>query len=257
MKPPIAAVLKGTTMPIHDWTRVDAGLFHAFHFHWIGALCEILNNGRLPADYFALPEQNINGPIPDVLALQLAATPDDGVDTEGGLAVATVPPRTRMIVRSETDIYAEKANRIAVRHRHGDIVAVIEIVSPGNKSSNAGLKSFAEKSAELLRQGVHLLVIDLFPPTKRDPQGVHPAIWTAFREDDEVAFELPANKRLTLAAYDAGPPKVAYIEPIAVGDPLPEMPLFLRPEIYIPTPLESSYQAAWAEFPKQLKHLLA
>ena len=22
-------------MPIHDWTRVDAGLFHAFHQGWI------------------------------------------------------------------------------------------------------------------------------------------------------------------------------------------------------------------------------
>ncbi len=22
-------------MPIHDWTRVDAGLFHAFHQSWI------------------------------------------------------------------------------------------------------------------------------------------------------------------------------------------------------------------------------
>ncbi len=42
-------------MPIHDWTRVDAGLFHAFHYHWIGNLCDALNAGALPRDYFALP----------------------------------------------------------------------------------------------------------------------------------------------------------------------------------------------------------
>jgi hypothetical protein len=41
---------------------------------------------------------------------------------------------------------------------------------------------------------------------------------------------LPADKPLTLAAYDAGPPIVAYVETIGVGDHLKEMPFFLRPE---------------------------
>lgn len=43
-------------MPIHDWARVDAGLFHAFHQSWIVSLCNALNAGALPVDYFALPE---------------------------------------------------------------------------------------------------------------------------------------------------------------------------------------------------------
>ena len=41
-------------MPIHDWTRVDAGLFHDFHQSWTVALRNALNSGVLPADYFAL-----------------------------------------------------------------------------------------------------------------------------------------------------------------------------------------------------------
>ncbi len=243
-------------MPVHNWKKVDSGLFHAFHQSWIISLCASLNAGRLPTEYFALPEQNIKGAIPDVLALQLAATADDSIDPSGGVAVATAPPRTRLTRRSEADIYAEKANRITVRHRHGEIVSVIEIVSPGNKASKVEFKAFVEKSTTLLHQKIHLLVIDLFPPTKRDPQGIHPAIWSEFQEDDEV-YERPADKPLTLAAYDAGPPKVAYIEPIAVGDVLIEMPLFLRPEVYVPCPLESSYQEAWAMFPNALKGLLS
>ena len=94
-----------------------------------------------------------------------------------------------------------------------------------------------------MNQKIHLLVFDLFPPTKRDPHGVHAAIWSELQEDDEV-FELPSDKPLTLASYDVGPPLVAYIEPIAVNDALPEMPLFLRPGVYIPSPLESSCLAA-------------
>ena len=44
-------------MPIHDWTRVEDGIFHAFHHDWITELARTLNRGLLPDDYYALPEQ--------------------------------------------------------------------------------------------------------------------------------------------------------------------------------------------------------
>jgi len=179
-------------MPIHDWTRVDAGLFHDFHQSWTVALRNALNAGGLPPDYFALVEQRIHGPIPDVLTLELSPRskgPSQGV---GGLTVAKAPPRTRVIRRTEAEIYAGKANRITVRHRHGDVVAVVEMVSPGKKGSRAEFRAFVEKSAELLRQGVHLVVIDLFPPGKRDPQGIHKALWDEFEEEE---LELPPASR--------------------------------------------------------------
>jgi hypothetical protein len=240
-------------MPVHDWTRVDAGLFHDFHQSWTVALRNALNAGVLPRDYFALVEQNIRGPIPDVLTLQLAAGAEPAGNGSAALAVVTTPPRTRLIRRNEADIYAAKANRITVRHRHGDVVAVIEIISPGNKGSRAEMRALVEKAAAYLRQGVHLLIIDLFPPGARDPQGIHKAIWDEFQEED---LALPPDKPLTLAAYDAGPPRVAYVELIAVGDPLPGMPLFLKPGVYVPAPLEATYQATWDVFPTVLKGLL-
>ena len=240
-------------MPIHDWTRVDAGLFHAFHQSWTVKLCDTLNADTLPADYFALPEQSIRGPVPDVLTLELSPGGGETNPTATALAVASTPPRTRFIEQAEDRIYVRKANRVTVRHRHGQVIAVVEIVSPGNKGSNNELRSFVEKSSEFIMQGVHLLVIDLFPPSKRDPQGIHKAIWEEFREND---FELPAGKPLTLAAYDAGPPPVAYVEPVAVGDLLPEMPIFLKPDLYVHAPLESTYRATWDHFPAAMKRLL-
>jgi hypothetical protein len=140
-----------------------------------------------------------------------------------------------------------------VRHRHGDVVAVIEIVSPGNKSSRAEFNAFVNKSVGLIQQNVHLMVIDLFPPGPRDPQGMHKAIWDEF---EEAPFDLPQDKPLILASYDAGPPQVAYVESFGVGDVLEDMPLFLRPEVYVPAPLEATYEATWSVFPAQLKHLL-
>lgn len=235
-------------MPIHDWTRVDAGLFHDFHQGWTVGLRNALNAGVLPPNYFALVEQRLQGPV-----LTLKLSPGDaGPSQEAGIAVATTPPRTRLVRRSEPAIYAHKANRITVRHRHGDVVAIIEIVSPGNKGSRAEFRAFVQKAAEILRQGVHLLVIDLFPPGRRDPQGIHKAIWDEFEEED---FEVPADKPLTLASYDATGLD-AYVESLAVGDALPEMPLFLKGGVYVPAPLEASYQTTWSNFPAPLKGLL-
>ena len=165
-------------------------------------------------------------------------------------ALAVVPPRTRFVLRAEADPYVVKASRIAIRHPSGQLVSVIEIVSPGNKASRAPLRAFVEKAVNLLRQGNHLLVVDMFPPTVRDPRGIHKSIWDEIHEEP---FELPPDKRLTLASYSSGLETMADVEPIAVGDILPDMPLFLEPEKYVPAPLESTYQAAWAVYPAPLK----
>src|SRR5262249_43519968 len=159
----------------------------------------------------------------------------------------------RIVRQAEERIYVRKADRIVVRHRHGEVVAVVEIVSPGNKASAHAPRGFVEKSAELIDQGIHLLVIDLFPPDKRDPQGIHKAIWDDFAEE---VFERPDPKPLTLASYAAQPLPIAYVEPVAVGDVLPDMPIFLRPGKHVPAPLEATYQTAWTFFPAPLKRLL-
>jgi hypothetical protein len=48
-------------MPVNDWTRVEAVIFHAFHHRWISAISDLLNEGILPDDYYALPEQHAAG----------------------------------------------------------------------------------------------------------------------------------------------------------------------------------------------------
>jgi hypothetical protein len=57
-------------MPVHNWSRVDANLFHHFHQGWTMAICNALNAGRLPKGFSALVEQRAGGLIPDVLARQ-------------------------------------------------------------------------------------------------------------------------------------------------------------------------------------------
>lgn len=234
-------------MPIHDWTRVLPNRFHGFHQSWTIALCASLNAGRLPADYFAMVEPKTAVPEPDVIA---ADPRPSSRRLPGGLSVDLQPPQTHFVTRADAAGYARKGNRITVRHPDGDVVAVLEIVSPGNKDSRHALRAFARKAVEFLHAGVHLLIVDLFPPGRRDPQGIHKVIWDRIHDEP---FTLPPDKPLTVAAYAVGTELVAYVEPVAVGDPLPELPVFLTADRYVPCPLEEAYQTAWEQFPAPLR----
>lgn len=235
-------------MPIHDWTKVRANRFHHFHQDWTIEIARTLNRGLLPPGYLAMAEQIAGGPEADVVTLSLP-TPA-GEFTSGTTAVLDTPPRSRMRTESDSMIYARKANRLAVRHPDGSVVAIIVVVSPGNKHSKHAIQAFTRKAVNLLMEGVHLLVVDLFPPSKRDPQGIHQKIWERIRDEP---YDPPADKPLTAVSYSAGTTIRGYIEPLAVGDVIPDMPLFLTPERYIPCPLESTYQTSWDAFPASLK----
>lgn len=240
-------------MPIHDWTRVNAGTFHYFHLRWIASICDVLNGGLLPGNYYAMGEQRAIGVEPDVLTLHFAF-PDDipSGDTGGGLLVA--PPTTQIIDEAEADVYRRKQNHVAIRHAIDDrIVATIEVLSHGNKSTRRALGHVVEKAVRFLEQGIHLLIVDVQPPGRFDPQGIHGVIW------DEIAgraYTAPVDRPLTVAAYESGPIFRAYVEPLRVGDPLPDMPLFLQPGRHVKLPLEATYLTTWHNFPQRWKTLL-
>lgn len=247
-------------MPAHDWTRVDDGIFHDFHLAWIAEIRRVLNGGLLPEGYYALAEQVASAGNPDILALHLPAPSgtdpgSNGVtDLPGGTALLTAPPRVRLIARAEHEAYTRRQRTLTIRHTSGHrIVALIELVSAGNKASEYAWQTFLDKALASLRQGIHLLLIDLYPPTARDPQGVHGSVWQSLTGKDYMA---PTDAPLTLVAYSAGAVKTAFVEPLAVGQVLPPMPLFLTTEGYIETPLEETYQAAYAGVPRFYRNLL-
>jgi hypothetical protein len=241
-------------MPMHDWTKAPAGTYHNFHVLWLSRITDSLNANLLPPGYFAMAEQVIGGPIPDVVTLHL----NDDFTGGSSASVATLaPPKTkptaRIVMTADAERYAGKANRIVVRHVSGRVRAVIEIVSPGNKSSIHATRSLVEKTAALLFEGINLVVIDLLPPGPRDPQGIHALIWS---EVTDHSFALPADRPLTIVSYQTEPTKTAYVEPLHVGAALPTMPLFLEGEFYVDLPLELTYQETWNALPAPLKQLV-
>ncbi len=235
-------------MPIHDWTHVSPGGYHNFHQDWTIEIYRALNRGLLPPGFTAYTDLRVSGWAPGVIA----------IDTEhraspGGLAVAAAPPSARQIahVESEAAAYARKANRISIRHDYGQVVAIIEVISPGNKESKHAIGQFVAKAEEFLTNGVNLLIIDPFPPTTRDPNGIHSLIWDHFASGP---FEpRPPDKPLTVASFDMADGLTAYVDPPAVGEVWPEAPLFLGSGRHINVPLESTYQAAWQVTPHTIR----
>jgi hypothetical protein len=197
-------------MPIHDWTKVDAGIFHALHLHWIAAIDGALNDGLLPPDYYSLPEIDFS--------------------------------------------INRKARSVVVRHINGHrIIALIEIVSSSNKGSKFEIDSLIKRTVEFLRNGIHLIIIDLFPPGPCDPRGIHSLIWSELRR---TSFELPADKPLTITSYVSRVIPEAYLDPLAIGDSLTNMPLFLTPDLYVQVPLDKTYSAAWGKVPRPWREVL-
>jgi Protein of unknown function (DUF4058) len=244
-------------MPVHDWTRVEAGIFHDFHVAWIPEIRKALNGGVLPEGYYALAEQHAGRSIADVLTLHASPAPDPRQaplepwsfpPADGATAVAEAPPRVRRRETVEGTLLSRQRT-LAIRHVSGHrLVAVLEIVSPANKDRQRTVEDFGAKAADALNAHVHLLMLDLFPPGPNDPQGMHGVIRQHLGLFDDP-YDLPADAPLTMASYAAGAKVEVYLEHFAVGAILTEMPLFLTPERYVNVPLESTYLEAYRGMP--------
>ena len=157
-------------MPMHDWKRVPATIYHHFHQQWTISICDALNAGLLPPGYSALVEQYSSGLYPDVLAVQRRHSKLSKPRAEMTTLEA---PRTRMTVRPREGRFHERANQVVIRHHLGDVVCAIEVVSPGNKAGKTAIREFVTKAVDFLMRGINLLVVDPFLPGAQDPQTLH------------------------------------------------------------------------------------
>ncbi len=243
-------------MPMHNWKRVPATIYHHFHQHWTIAICDALNAGMLPEGYSALVEQYSSELHPDGLKVQLPSAKPSRSEKE---TMTLAPPRTRMVVQPREARFHERANRITIRHQLGEVVSLIEVVSPGNKNGKLATRGFVAKAGDFLRRGINLLVVDPFPPGPQDPHSLHKLIWDEF--DEDIPFELPADEPLLLVSYRAAAPLVeftpeAFIEPLRLGSQLRDMPAWMDPDLYVDVPLEKSYMAAWDVCPRDFQYFV-
>ncbi len=254
-------------MAIHPWSRVDDGVFHHFHIRWLGNLGSVLNEGLLPRPYYAIAEPILGEAEPDVMALQAKTTmPEKETgpylppkllrsDSPQG-AVALAPSEVRLD-EFLPDPYMRKTRWIVIKNAwQGDaVVAVIELVFRGNKTSRTRVEQCLRRTVGLLDRGIHVVILDLHAPTNLVPRGFHVMI----AEDlGHEASQPPADRPLSAVTYQVLETGMlrALIVPLKVGDSLPEMLVFLTPQDFIRLPLEDTYRDAFRSVPWKFREVL-
>jgi hypothetical protein len=172
-------------------------------------------------------------------------------DGNDGLMVA----QPKMAPTAETEYEFHRLSQLpTVGPVGGDqVVALIHVVPPDTKASGHMFRWFAKRAAEFLYKRIHLLIIDLFPPGRHDPHGIHAAIWKEVTGQEYIP---PQGMPLTLVAYESALTVRAEVRPIEVGSRLPDMPLFLRPNGCVDVPLETRYNAAFQAMPLRWRRVL-
>jgi hypothetical protein len=124
------------------------------------------------------------------------------------------------------------------------LVAVIELVSPGNKDRPAERRAFATKCASYLAQGVSLILVDVV--TSRQAN-LHNEVMRLMEAAPDL--DLPADVSLYAVAYR--PVRRGERQEIdlwqrrlAVGEPLPTLPLRLTGDLFVAVDFEAAYQEA-------------
>ena len=232
-------------MPLLDHFSPPLSRTHpwrSFHGAWAAAMARLLNQGLLPAGYYAVPLLDRDGPIEiDVAALReheaLAPTggatgPQAWTPPAPGLAVAVELPAPDAV---EVQVFADDGEpRLA---------AAVELVSPRNKDRAQARQAFTVKCVGYLQQGSSVVVVDTVTTRRAD---LHAAILSLLGVDPG-AIATPLN--LSAVSYRAvGREEETqqlqlWPEPLALGQPLPTLPLWIATDFSVPLDLEASYQA--------------
>src|SRR5262249_17571260 len=135
--------------------------WESFHAAWANAMMERLNE-TLPSRYFAAIQVHLGSRVEaDVAEFDQANVNAGGPNgPAGGLALATwAPPAATAVLEA---LFPDDIEVQVFDTRDGAVlVAVAELVSPGNKDRPEARRAFACKCAAYLQRGVGLLVADI------------------------------------------------------------------------------------------------
>lgn len=233
-------------MPLRDHFRSPVNDTHSWdevHGQWPGEIVRQLTT-VLPPGFRAAPRVHLGSSFEvDVGSYDLATRdPDAAVDSGGGTATLTAAAPTFTLEADLTD-QDEYEVRIYDTERGRTLVATIEIVSPANKDRPSTRDIFVGKAAALLNQGVCVSVVDLVSVRQANLYAELVSMYGG--ADPRLADPPPYLYAATLRTYK--PPKgrsrlETWFYPMAVGQPLPTLPIWLNETLHVELPLEVSYE---------------
>ncbi len=233
-------------MPLldHFHPPLDRRSWESFHGGWGFQLAGQLNMRPLPYGFIA--EGNMH--IGLTVAADVAAFEEDTPSRDGGNgAVATqvwAPPQPPLAVPVDFSSLETFEVRIYDQDRARTLVAAVELVSPGNKDRPENRRAFLDKCAAYLREGVSVIVVDIVTSRRHN---FHGALMELFNGGEAVVRAVASD--LYAVAYRGrvvGTRTQLEMWPtaLALGAPLPTMPLWLTERLAVPLDLEAGYREA-------------
>lgn len=226
-------------MPLHDWK--DERGWDGVHLLWLAQLLDWIQP-RLPPGFRAYV-----GSVPALTLEAANGKPDVTVRgwqvnlSDAGMSGATLSPDRETVATFTLD-----PHRAIHVDWHGQLIAAVEVVSPRNKDRLDSQARYTRRYLGYLRQGVHLMLIDVF---------AHPAGFSfADALSDDLGLGEPAIPPPQAISYRVGGPvprdenmgtQIAlWRRRLQVGQRLPELPLPLDDEQAVVIDLETTYHEA-------------
>src|SRR5438067_8178978 len=156
--------VKEVPMPLRDHFRPPVSLqaaWDSLHGMWPAEIVRQLRKS-LPQGYVAAPTVHPGSQVEvDVAAYECDDVPRLQRSDDGGAPTALwTPPEPTVAVETEVPDYDEYSVRIYDAERGRQLVATIELVSPGNKDRPEKRNAFVGKCAALLQKGVAVSIVD-------------------------------------------------------------------------------------------------
>jgi hypothetical protein len=219
--------------------------WESFHSQWAASLAAFLNQNKLPPRYYAEVQVHLGGRVEiDVATLESTSNGPPASSAATALLEPAVwaPPEPPLVMPAvfpdefEVLVYVEEGGL--------NLVAAVELVSPGNKDRDESRRAFAVKCGSYLQQGVGLVIVDVVTERRAN---LHDELIRLLGRPESFAF--PVNSPLYVVAYRPARRKQGdqidvWPTPLVVGQPLPTVPLALRGAGCVPLDLEAAYTEA-------------
>lgn len=239
-------------MPLRDHFRppLESLLpWEGFHATWPVMIVARLRR-LLPRRYLVLPRVHSGSSAEiDVATFHgEGGTPGaTGNGNAGGVATAVwAPPRPTLTVI--TDLPAQDVNEVRVYDEKSGrrLVAAVEIVSPANKDRPEHRQAFVSKCVGLLQELVSVVVVDVV--TTRGANLYGELLEAIGQSDPILSRESPSPYAAACRSTKAEKKWLleTWAYPLAIGRPLPKVPLWVADDFAVPLELEESYEESCA-----------
>jgi Protein of unknown function (DUF4058) len=222
--------------------------WHAFHNAWATYIASDLNT-RLPESYFAEPNVQFGIEI-DVAAFEESQAALEDVSLRLPIApLADQPPAWLPPEPTQTVPFLPTAETVEISIFGAEagpkLAGAIELVSPANKDRLGHREAFVSKCETYLRQGIGVIVVDVVTVRQAN---LHGELLARLTEGKVSSNKLSLYAVAYRPVERAGQPTIdIWQAELAIGNPLPLLPLWLQGQICLPVDLAATYERTCRE----------